>query len=135
MEATGKSLAAALLPLIAAGAVCSVAGVVLLWRLGKVSGLRQPVRLVGIVISAVWLFLSLNFLGFVRVLPASLFPGPPPNWVSADQVNASAMLRVYLRLFRPDAGMAHIEQIFPWLVAIATFLFLAFFMSRKGSQT
>jgi hypothetical protein len=135
MKAEGKSLAGALLPLIAGGPVLAVAGLGLLWWSGKDPGLKKPIRWTGVLLAVIWFVLCLNFLGFVPILPAGILPGAPPGWTTVSEINAAMLLKIYFRMFRPGLGVAPIEQSLPWIPAIAAFPLLSFLVTRKGRQT
>jgi len=135
MRAEGKSLAAVVLPLMAASAVFAGAGVGLLWWPGRDPGLRKPVRWAGILLAVIWFVLCLNFLGFARVIPESILPKPGPGWVSTSSINVPMLLRFYFRMFRPGLGLAPIGQAIPWLVSIPAFPLLAFLVTANFSKT
>ncbi len=136
MEAEGKSFNALLLPFIVAVPIFAVVAVALLWWAGREPGLKWPMRWTSVALAAVWFVLSLNFMGFMRLLPASIMPGPAPapEWVTTSSLNAAMLLRFYVRMFRPGLGIAPIEQAFPWLVSIVAFPVLGFLLSTNIYQ-
>jgi hypothetical protein len=135
MEAEGKSFAGALLPMIAGGPVLALVGAGMLWWVGRNPGLRKTIRWTGIVLAVIWFILCLNFLGFVRVVPAGILPGAPSGWTTVSQINALMLLRLYFRMFRPGLGLAPIEQSVPWIPAIASFPLIAFLVTLRIRKT
>lgn len=134
MEAEGKSLGALLLPFIVSVPIFAVVAMALLWWAGREPGLKLLMRGTSIALAAVWIVLTLNFMGFVRFLPASILPPPAPGWVTTSSINAAMLLRLYFRMFRPGLGITPIEQAFPWLVSIAAFPVLGFLFSTNIYQ-
>ena len=134
MEAEGKSFSALLLPFIVAVPIFAVVAVALLWWAGRAAGLKWPMRWTSVALAAVWFVLCLNFMGFMRLLPASILPAPAAGWTTTSSINAAMLLRLYFRMFRPGLGIAPIEQVFPWLVSIVAFPVLGFLLSTSIYQ-
>lgn len=136
MEAEGKSFGGLLLPFIVAVPILGVMAVALLWWAGRQPGLKWPMRWTSVGLAVVWFVLCLNFMGFMRFLPASILPAPAPapEWVTTSSINAAMLLRLYLRMFRPGLGIAPMEQAFPWLVSIVAFPVLGFLLSTNIYQ-
>ena len=134
MEAEGKSFGALLLPFIVAVPIFAVVAVASLWWAGRAPGLKWPMRWTSVALAAVWFVLSLNFMGFVRLLPASILPTPAAGWVTTSSIDVAMLLRLYFRMFRPGLGIAPSEQVFPWLVSIVAFPGLGFLLSTNIYQ-
>lgn len=136
MEAEGKSFNALLLPFIVAVPIFAVVAVALLWWAGRDADLKWPMRWTSVALAAVWFVLSLNFMGFMRLLPASILPAPAAaaGWVTTSSIDVAMLLRLYFRMFRPGLGIAPLEQVFPWLVSIVAFPVLGFLLSTKFTK-
>ena len=134
MEAEGKSFNALLLPFIVAVPIFAVVAVALLWWAGREPSLKWPMRWTSVALAAVWFALCLNFIGFVRFLPASVLPAPAAGWTTTSSIDAAMLLRLYFRMFRPGLDIAPIEQVFPWLVSIVVFPVLGFLLSMKFTK-
>lgn len=134
MKAEDKSLARTVLPLLVAGPSLALVGIGLLWWSSRDAGLKNAIRWTGVVLAVIWFILCLNFLGYVRILPAGILPGPPPGWTSVSQINAPFLLRMYFRMFRPGLGIAPIDQGLPWLPAIASFPVVAFLVTFRPGK-
>ena len=134
MEAEGKSFNALLLPFIVAVPIFAVVAVALLWWAGREPGLKWPMRWTSVALAAIWFVLCLNFMGFMRLLPASILAAPAAGWVTTSSITAAMLLRLYFRMFRPGLGIAPIEHVFPWLVSIVAFPVLGFLLSTKFTK-
>jgi hypothetical protein len=93
MEAEGKSFSGLLLPFIVAVPILAVVALALLWWAGRRPGLKWPMRWTSVALAAVWIVLCLNFMGFMRFLPASILPSPAPasEWVTTSSINAAML--------------------------------------------